>query len=117
MPLSSHPIPPQSHPSYIQGLTHPSTSTRTTYRTLRSLAFPPQDWASATDADAPADEWDDAEYTRQMFVHLQKQYERRLLMELRRECKRRKLRVRGNKNELVDRLAADDVRIMNGSGV
>lgn len=37
-------------------------------------------------------------------------------MELRRICKGRKLRVRGNKDELVKRLAVDDVKKMYHGG-
>ena len=87
-----------------------------TYQIIRSSPFTEQDWAEASDADAPADEWDDAEYNRQMCGHLQKQYQVIPLMELRRVCKGRKLRVRGNKDELVLRLAEDDVRKMYGRG-
>lgn len=80
------------------------------------MPFTEQDWAEATDADAPADEWDDPEYQRQMQVHLMTQYEKTSLMDLRRICKGRKLRVRGNKNDLVERLASDDVKNMYSSG-
>ena len=86
-----------------------------TYRIIRSSPFSKQDWAEATDADLSADEWDEAEYSRQMCGHLQKQYQSRILMDLRRICKERKLRVRGNKDELVVRLAEDDVRRMYGN--
>ena len=88
------------------------SGTSDTYQIIRSSPFTAQDWAEATDADAPADEWDEAEYDRQMVVHLSEQYEHWMLMDLRRVCKGRKLRVRGNKDELVIRLAEDDVRKM-----
>ena len=95
----------------------PSTSPfNDTYQIIRSSPFTEQDWAEATDADAPADEWDDAEYHRQMRLHLMKQYEKDCLMDLRRICKGRGLRVRGNKNELVERLASADVERMYGGG-
>ena len=50
-----------------------------------------------------------------MCGHLQKQYQSRILMDLRRICKERKLGVRGNKDELGVRLAEDDVRRMYGN--
>lgn len=50
-----------------------------------------------------------------MYVHLVKVYARTNLMDLRKICKGRKLRVRGNKDELVERLASDDVTQMYGS--
>jgi hypothetical protein len=95
----------------------PSTSPHhDTYQIIRSSPFTEHDWADASDADAPADEWDDAEYDRQMRVLLMKVYDKTCLMDLRRICKGRKLRVRGNKDELVERLARDDVRKMYGGG-
>lgn len=103
--------------SYISDFRTPSLSLyRDTYQIIRSSPFTEQDWAEASDADAPADEWDEAEYDRQMRVHLIKVYEKTCLMDLRRICKGRKLRVRGNKDELVERLASDDVKKMYGGG-
>lgn len=89
---------------------------RDTYQIIRSSPFTEQDWAEASDTDAPADEWDEAEYAAQVRMHWMKMYEKTGLMGLRKMCKRRKLRVRGNKIELVERLASDDVRIMYGGG-
>lgn len=103
--------------SYYSGSRTPSTSPyNNTYQVIRSSPFTEHDWAGATDDDAPADEWDDAEYHRQMQVHSMKQYEKTCLMDLRRICKGHGLRVRGNKHELVERLASDDVeKIYGGS--
>lgn len=86
-----------------------------TYHVIRSSPYSERDWAEASDADAPADEWDEAEYNRQMRVVLTKNYEGKVLIELRRMCKRRKLKVRGNKDELAARLARDDVEKMYGN--
>jgi hypothetical protein len=89
---------------------------RGTYHIIRSTPFTEQDWANASDTDAPADEWDEAEYERQMYEHLKQVYAGKLIMELRRLCKNSGLRVRGNKDELIDRLVAHDVRVMYGAG-
>jgi len=72
--------------------------------------------AEASDTDAPADEWDEEEYDRQMRVMLMKQYEGKSLMDLRKICKARKLRIRGNKMELIERLARTDVQNMYHGG-
>ena len=101
--------------SYYSDHRTPSTSLIIgTYQIIRSSPITEQDWAEATDEDAPADEWDDAEYHRQMQWLLMKQYEKTCLMDLRRICKGRGLRVRGNKVELVERLATADVEEMYG---
>jgi hypothetical protein len=103
--------------SYSSDFRIPFTSSyNDTYQIIRSSPFTEQDWAEVTDADAPTDEWDDAEYHRQMRVHLMMQYEKTCLMDLRKICKGRGLRVRGNKNELVERLASADVEKMYGGG-
>lgn len=102
--------------SYSSGVRTPSASPfRNTYQIICSSPFTEKDWAEASDTDAPTDEWNDAEYDRQMYVHLVKVYARTNLMDLRKICKGRKLRVRGNKDELVERLASDDVTQMYGS--
>ncbi|KAF3005780.1 hypothetical protein E8E13_007363 [Curvularia kusanoi] len=69
-----------------------------------------------TDEDAEADEWDNAEYERQMQVHLEQQYGGYKVLELREISKGRGLRVRGCEDELVQRLAKDDVLRMYGGG-
>ncbi|KAF1929582.1 uncharacterized protein M421DRAFT_124449 [Didymella exigua CBS 183.55] len=103
--------------SYYSDFRTPSASPyHDTYQIIRSQPFTEQDWAEASDYDAPADEWDDAEYDRQMHVHLMKMYAKTCLMDLRKVCKGRKLRVRGNKDELADRLASNDVSKMYGGG-
>jgi hypothetical protein len=100
---------------YSSDLRTPSTSpTIGTHQVIRSPPITEQEWAEATDEDAPADEWDDAEYQRQMQWLLMKQYEKTCLLDLRRICKGRGLRVRGNKSELVERLASVDVEVMYG---
>ncbi|KAJ4317064.1 hypothetical protein N0V94_005139 [Neodidymelliopsis sp. IMI 364377] len=112
--MSLHPYSfhtPATFPSRQQ-----DNSRRGTYHIIRSAPFTEQDWASATDTDAPADEWDEAEYERQMYEHLTQVYAGKMIMELRRLCKNSGLRARGNKDELIDRLAAHDVRVMYGAG-
>lgn len=87
-----------------------------TYHVISSSPFTAQDLAEASDTDAPADEWGEEEYDRQMLVMLMKHYEEKTLMDLRKICKARKLRVRGNKVDLIERLARDDVQKMYHGG-
>lgn len=63
---------------------------------------------SPTDEDAPF--VDEAEENEQLRRHYQKQYEAKVLKELRAICKTEKLTVRGSKAEVVARLVENEMR-------
>lgn len=87
---------------------------RGTHVIIPSVIFSEQDWTEATDTDAPADEWDEAEYNRQMRLHLTKVYGSKTLLYLRELLRNRGLKIRGNKDVVAARLAQDHVRRMYG---
>jgi lantibiotic modifying enzyme len=63
-----------------------------------------------TDVDAEVDEWDDAEYERQMRVTWARFYSAKLQNEVRDECKKRELRIWGHKHLLVERIVNHDIQ-------
>ncbi|KAJ4983852.1 hypothetical protein SVAN01_10656 [Stagonosporopsis vannaccii] len=83
---------------------------------IHAPLFSKQDLADSPDTDASTDKWDEEEYDRQMRVILMDRYEKKILVEIRRICKARRLKVRGNKDELVERLAQDHVQKMYHGG-
>jgi hypothetical protein len=68
------------------------------------------DQQDLSDADAEADEWDDAEYERQMRVTLMKVYSAKHQNQVRDECKKRDLRIWGHKHLLVERIVNHDIQ-------
>lgn len=99
-------LPPSQNSDYMK---------RGIYHIIPSL---PSEKAGSeiSDTDAEADGWDEAEYKRQTQVHFTELYKGQALMELRKMCKERNLRVRGNKSELAKRLARENVEIIFGWG-
>ena len=71
---------------------------------------PDIDQQDLSDADAEADEWDDAEYERQMRVTLTKVYSAKHTNEVRAECKKRDLRIWGHKHLLVERIVNYEIQ-------
>ena len=62
-----------------------------------------------SDTDAEADEWDDAEYARQMKASLTQVYSPMHRDLIREECKKRDLRIWGHKQVMVERIVNHDV--------
>lgn len=62
-----------------------------------------------SDTDAEADEWDDAEYARQMKASLMQVYSPMHRDLVREECKKRDLRIWGHKHVMVERIVNHDV--------
>ncbi|KAF1845992.1 uncharacterized protein K460DRAFT_406219 [Cucurbitaria berberidis CBS 394.84] len=101
--------------SHIQprSFSAPPTSTGNLSPFSIPLASLPHHMQSRIPTDDDASFVNEAEENEQLQQHFQKQYEAKFLMELRVICKRKQLRVRGNKSELVLRLAQNDMRELN----
>lgn len=59
--------------------------------------------------DKDANSLDEAEENEQLRRHYQQQFKARTLMQLRQLCKQRQLKIRGSKDELVERLAENEI--------